>query len=78
MYKNMGVLDEIIKNKQRGDAVRIADAVNRKREKMGLEPYSFGTIRSMLNGNRTLTDEVKEISDKYYEAINEFDKMIMI
>ncbi len=78
MYKNMGVLDEIIRNKQRGDAVRIAAAVNRERQKQGLEPYSFGTIRSMLNGNRTLTDEVKEISDKYYEAINEFDKMVVV
>ena len=74
----MGVLDEIIRNKQRGDAVRIAAAVNRERQKQGLEPYSFGTIRSMLNGNRTLTDEVKEISDKYYEAINEFDKMVVV
>ena len=78
MYKNMGVLDEIIRNKQRGDAVRIAAAVNRERQKQGLEPYSFGTIRSMLNGNRTLTDEVKELSDKYYEAINEFDKMVVV
>lgn len=58
-----------IKNlKQNGDAVQIAKIVNQKRVARGDEKISPAYVRSMLNTNRKLTNEVKEVADAYYKA----------
>lgn len=58
-----------IKNlKQNGDAVQIVKIVNQKRITKGENKISPAYVRSMLNGNRKITDEVKEIADAYYKA----------
>ena len=53
--------------RQYGDASRITKIVNKVRSKKGDKPLSLSYIRAMLNGSRTLTSEVAEIVDKYYQ-----------
>ena len=54
--------------KQHGDAARIAKIVNNQRMQEGLGKISPAYVRSMLNGQRKMTDEVAEIAMKYYEV----------
>lgn len=61
-------LQSIKKLKQNGDAVQIAKIVNQKRVARGDEKISPAYVRSMLNTNRKLTNEVKEVADAYYKA----------
>lgn len=61
-------LQSIKKLKQNGDAVHIGKIVNQKRITRGDEKISPAYIRSMLNGNRKITSEVKEVADAYYKA----------
>lgn len=69
--KNMDItnlVSSMANIKQHGDAVRIAKIVNDQRKKKGLENISSAYVRSMLNGQRKITDEVAEITEKYFEA----------
>ncbi|NDV97410.1 hypothetical protein D0T84_21285 [Dysgonomonas sp. 521] len=61
-------LSNLLKFKQHGDAVRIASIVNKSRRKRGQKAYSAEAIRKMLNGTRTMNDEVAEIATRYYQA----------
>lgn len=61
-------LTNLLKFKQHGDAVRIASIVNKNRRDRGEKAYSAEAIRKMLNGTRTMNDEVAEIATKYYET----------
>jgi hypothetical protein len=58
----------IVSIKLHGDAVRIASIVNSRRMENGLKKISPAYVRSMLNGQRKITDEVAEIASRYYEA----------
>lgn len=60
--------DSIANIKQHGDAARIANIVNSQRKQKGLEKISPAYVRSMLNGQRKLTDEVAAVTTRYYEA----------
>lgn len=62
------LLEGIEELKQHGDAPRIAKIVNEDREKKGLCKFSAAYIRSMLNGNRKITEDVAGIVLKYYEV----------
>lgn len=65
----MTKLTDSIKNmKQHGDAVRIASIVNELRAERGEENISPAYVRSMLNGNRKMTSEVSEVTEKYMAA----------
>ena len=61
---------ETKQKKQRGDAVRIAEIANGMRLAKGLDNYSTRTIRAMLNGERTMNEDVQEASKRYYNAID--------
>ena len=63
-------LTNLLKFKQHGDAVRIASIVNKNRCERGEKAYSAEAIRKMLNGTRTMNNEVAEIATRYYEAQN--------
>ena len=63
-------LEEIKTKKRRGDVVNILNIVNKKRKESGLEEYSEHTIKSMLNGKRTLKDDVSEAADVYYGVLD--------
>lgn len=60
--------DSIANIKQHGDAARIANIVNNQRTQKGLGKISPAYVRSMLNGQRKMTDEVAAVTEKYFEA----------
>ena len=60
--------NEIYQKKQLGDASRIAEIVNAKRAAKGEKTYAKRTIRAMLNGERTMKDDVCEVATKYLQA----------
>lgn len=71
----MAKFTESIKNmRQHGDAVRIASIVNEARVLDGKKKISPAYVRSMLNENRSMTEEVKEVAKRYYEAQQELTK----
>lgn len=70
--------ESIEKLKQHGDAVRIANIVNSMRVSKGLEKISPAYIRSMLNGQRKITDEVANIATKYYEAQIQTQQLLQV
>ncbi len=63
------LIESIERLKQYGDAVRIANLVNSMRVSNGLVKISPAYIRSMLNGQRKMTEEVVNVATKYYEAL---------
>lgn len=65
------LLDSIKNMRQHGDAVRIASIVNAQRIEKGEDKISPAYVRSMLNGNRKMTEEVKKVRDAFYEALEE-------
>jgi hypothetical protein len=68
--KNMKVwkfTENLNEFRQYGDAPRITKIVNELRTKRGDKPLAPSYIRAMLNGSRTLTPEVAEVVEKYYQ-----------
>lgn len=72
------LFESIEKLKQHGDAVRIANIVNSMRVNKGLEKISPAYIRSMLNGQRKITDEVASIATKYYETQVQTQQLLQV
>lgn len=72
------LFESIERLKQHGDAVRIANLVNSMRVSNGLEKISPAYIRSMLNGQRKITDEVANIATKYYEAQVQTQQLLQV
>lgn len=85
-YRNKGIKkmeatnlsNSIGKLKQHGDAVRIANLVNSLRVNNGLKKISPAYIRSMLNGQRKITDEVANVATKYYEAQVQTQQLLQV
>lgn len=74
----MAKFTESIKNmRQHGDAVRIASIVNEARVLDGKKKISPAYVRSMLNENRSMTEEVKVVAKRYYEAQEELTKTVL-
>lgn len=62
------LFESIERLKQHGDAVKIANLVNKLRRENGEKTLSPATVRSMLNGNRTPAEDVINIATKFFET----------
>lgn len=62
-------MNKITAEKQHGDAKRIFSIYKKKCENKGKKPLSYGSVRGMLNGTRTMSAEVKEIAESFYEKL---------
>ncbi len=62
-------MSKILAEKLHGDAKRIFSIYKKKCENKGETPLSYGSVRSMLNGNRTMSADVKEVANSFYEKL---------
>jgi hypothetical protein len=63
-------LEEIKQKKQTGDVSRILTIVNTRRAASGEPIYARSTIKHMLNGTRTLKDDVRRATEDYFNSLN--------
>ena len=69
----MGIAN-FLEKKQRGDASRIAEYLKLK----GVGNYSTRMVNYMLDGERTMPDEVREVVLRYYEVQEEITKSMLV
>ncbi len=69
----MGIAN-FLEKKQRGDASRIAEYLKLK----NVGDYSVRMVNYMLDGERTMPEEVREVVQRYYEVQEEMTKTMLV
>lgn len=63
-------LQELKSQKQTGDNANILRIVNARRGEINEPPYALSTVRAMMNGTRTMRDDVLKAAIDYYDNLS--------
>lgn len=66
-------LEEIKEKKQTGDIAKILKIVNARRIDNDEPPYALSTVKHMLNGTRTLREDVEKAATDYYNSLSKLE-----
>jgi len=67
-----------ISEKQHGDAKRIFDLYEKRCRDKGVDNLKYCTVRAMLNGSRTISEDVAQVAETYFRTMEQLTETITI